>query len=265
MERSLAFWKEFCRKVKVSTVEDITEEDIERWGRYLHSGKFAPKTIIHRINKVQSILKYAKPRHKKNSIYIDRVKLDISALIKRPKKPPPNPTPLSPKHLQALLSAADIKWTAIILMALNCALHPKEAADIRLSEISLSDRTFKTNRTKTGVDRSAKLWTATIRAIKAYLKERAYESKYLFVNEEGKRLNRHSINDNWKRICRKAKIRGFSFDCLRDSCRTWMAGDAEAAAMVMGQEYGESVKYTSRIPEHTVKVLNQVKKKYRIK
>jgi len=261
--RSRKIWNDFTKKVKKTTIEDIAEEDIDRWGKWVtRKGGYARKTQLHILNKVQSILKYAKPRHKKNANAIDIVKLDISALIKRPKKPKAKPTPLYPDEFKSILEEANTKWKAIILFSLNCGLHASEVATALKEEISYKYKSFATERTKTGVDRCAHLWDETIMAVRKYRKEYSNKSKYLFVNGEGKRFNRWSINDNFKRICDKAGVKGYSFDCMRDSCRTWMKGDPEAAAFVMGHEFDISTNYAARLPEHTIDVLAKVRQKY---
>lgn len=252
-------WKEFCNSVApAKSIAEIDESSIERWGKFLHETIQGAKTLRERIANVQTVLNYARPRHKQHLAEIDRVKLDISALVEKPEEPEANPQPIKPKHFGMALEVASTKWRAALLCALNLALHPKELADLLKKEIDLEDMTFVSNRKKRGrVRRCARLWARTVEAIRAYQQEEPHDSERLFVNGDGKPLNSHSIIDNWKRIRRRAGIpETVQFDSMRDGARTHMSG--EGAAIVMGHSLGTADKYKLRMP-HDPKVVQAVK------
>lgn len=251
-------WKEFASAVGVNNLNEVGTEEVQKYADFLVSKRFAPKTFRKRFGKVMTLLNYAKPRHKQHAKKIEEVKLDLKSIIELPKASAPNPTPLRPKQFKAILNAANENFRGIIMISLNAALHAKELSELREDELDLEHYTFVTKRTKTNIARCAHLWPETIKAIKPYMDN----EEYLFYQVDGRNHDRHSIYREWKRTCKRAKVKGFSFDSLRDSCRTHMRGDAEAAAFVMGHTFSISDKYTYRDAEATKEVLEQVRQKY---
>lgn len=248
--KSILAWQEFADAVSVKTIEEIDESRIEKYRIFLERRKLADKTLRNRLLKLGTILNYARPRCKDHATAIDSVKSDLYLLIAKPKEPEPDPRPIKPKHFRALLKVASVKWRAMLLLALNAALHPKELGEVLRDEIDLDDGTFVTKRTKTGIRRCCKLWDRTVSAIKAYQAEESHDSRYLFLNQDQAPYTAHSVIDNWKRLISKAKLPNtISFDSIRDGARTNMSGDG--ARIVMGHSIGIDDRYGLRMPNST--------------
>ncbi len=248
--KSILAWQEFTQAVTpAKTIEDVDATAVEQYRAFLEGRKLADKTVRNRLLKLGTILNYAKPRNKNHAEAIESVKSDLYLLIQRPKEPEPDPRPIKPRHYRALLKVASVKWRAMLLLALNAALHPKELGEVQKDEIDLEDGTFQTKRTKTGIRRCAKMWDRTVKAIHEYQAEEPHESKYLFVNVHAAKYNAHSVIDNWIRLAKAAKVPShITFDCIRDGARTHMSGDA--ARSVMGHRIpGDDDRYNFRMPD----------------
>jgi len=258
MTSTMNAWKEFTSAAEVSSISQIGTDEIQKYADYIHSRKFAAKTFRNRLNKVITLLNYAKPRHKAHAKKIEEIKLDLKHIIQLPKSPAPDPRPLRPAHFKAILEAALPQFKAVLMLSLNCALHPKELSEVLEEELDLEYNSFITKRTKTNIARCAYLWRETMKAIKPYFDDR----KFLFYQGNGNPHNRHSLAREWTRTAKRAKVKGYSFDSLRDSCRTAMAGHGEKAAFVMGHTFAMSDKYTYRDSDATKIALEVVRQKY---
>jgi len=92
-------------------------------------------------------------------------------MLKNPKPAKAAPRPISRADFAALLAAAkdDVKWTAILLLSLNCGLYPVDVCRLRKDALNLEIGTLFDFRRKTGIARVAVLWPRTREALDAYL------------------------------------------------------------------------------------------------
>lgn len=166
--RSRLFWKEFTTAVGISTVRELTHEHLAQYEAMTQERKLSAKSRLHRFRKIRTVFAYAIKR----GIGIDdcRRALDITAMLEVKDHAPLDPQPVSAPQFRALLRAAvrakDNVFAAMLLLSLNAALYPGEAASIRWDEIDLQKTQLVTRRPKTGVSRIAVLWPETCRALK---------------------------------------------------------------------------------------------------
>jgi integrase len=167
--RSRLFWKEFCEAVGVTTVRELTHDLVHVYENKILSSKYSPKSILHRVRKVRTILAHGVKRGK--GVEDCRRALDCTAGIEVKKAQPLDPKPIEVatfwKMYRAATDAGDATFAAMMLAALNCAMYAGEVAALRWEEIDLKAAELVTRRPKTGVSRVAIIWPETVKALKA--------------------------------------------------------------------------------------------------
>lgn len=163
-------WDRFAKTVGCATIDQITPTDIARYHKSISGKGYAARTVKNLIRTIQAFLNHAAAIHKPHRPQLLELKQDIRTICRIPKQKEPSPKPMDKDDYLTLLGAVkrDKKWYAMLLTALNLALHGTELAEVQTSEINLRAGEFSTHRTKTGVARVAKLWDRTVEAIKAY-------------------------------------------------------------------------------------------------
>lgn len=156
-----AHWLEFAEAVGVARIEDVTTEAVEAWAARISesylSGTGSPKSVLNKITKVRTILRYASEKGHEDCTRV----LRMVRAIDLPSARKVAPKPMSRGDFHTLLDAADAKWRAILLTAMNCCFY---AADIRLMPKSVIDHETGEvvyPRPKTNVARVAMLWQRT--------------------------------------------------------------------------------------------------------
>lgn len=168
----------------------------------------------------------------------------------------------SASDLRALIAAADPKWKAMVLLAINGGLGNADVS--RLTVEQASGPWLETSRGKTGIDRRIPLWAETQAAIKAYLPERstpkAGNESLLFLSGHGGPMLGISdsgvrgdlVASGFRRLAIAAEIHqnGMGFYWLRHTFQTTADGskDPIAVSAIMGHvdssmagQYRESI------------------------
>ena len=166
--RAASMWTEFVQSTGALTLHDITHETVAQYEDHLATTKLAPKSVKHRICKVRTVIAYAMRRGADTAEC--RRALDVLAMLDTPESNTLAPHPISKKDFWIFYNAAtkahDITFATMLLVMLNCAMYPGEAAALKWNEINLETGEVVTARPKTGVCRVAILWLETIAALK---------------------------------------------------------------------------------------------------
>ena len=245
------FWHEFVAAVGVITLGQIKREHVEAyharvWDR-ANKDKLAPTYLAHRFQAVRSVLRFGL-KNGRDVANVRRI-IDLTALFELPKKTGVQPDPMSPRDFRKLLDAADTKMRAILLLSLNCALYPGEAATVRKSDIDLEAGTYSAARPKTGIARIGVLWPRTVEAIREYQKAEPHHSAYLFVSNEGGPYAAHGLAHAYRRLRVKVGVTA-EFAGIRDGAFTEAvkAGLDEARWLARHKAGGASDNYIRRDP-----------------
>ena len=165
--RSKLFWAEFRKAVGVETVRELTHEQVAAYEKVIQSGKYAPKSVLHRYRKVRTVLAHAIKRGR--GVEDCRKALDITTMLEVRDAHPLDPKPISVDDFWAIHAQAeesgDTTYAALMLTAANAAMYGGEVAALRWEELDLAKRELVTRRSKTGVSRVAVLWPETVRAL----------------------------------------------------------------------------------------------------
>ena len=262
------YWREFRNSTKVKTVSELTADHFRRYrdAVYKKGKRHAPSWTNNRFTVVTSVLRYALTEG--NDIENLQRAVTYSRMLRKKKKASTNPKPIKRKYFEQLLEAADTKWRAILLLSLNAAFYPVDAATVKKSDIDIRRKTLRNERTKTGVPRIAALWDRTIEAIQAYLKEEPHKSAYIFVADEGQPYtSKHLARVFREKVRAAAKVPDtVSFDMLRDGAQTAaIEGGAEEqhAEMLLGHRAGGTKdNYTKRKPSMVRDACQAIEKHY---
>jgi len=261
-------WQIFADTVGVRTLEEIDVPNVQAFAQAVAaSGK--ARTQKNNVLHVQTILKYAADVYKDHRERINDLKADIRRLCSPPKiKTKRQPKPMKSPDFLALLDHCtkneEKKWTALLLVALNFAMHGAEVTEVESSDFDFGEGSFGNKRTKTGVPRVGMIWKRTTKAIQAYRQSDEYQhhESLLFTDAKGKPITIYAINRKIRQI-RKDENLGNSvvFDGIRDLTRTKAGAESRIAiAWLMGHTLGEDDQYAHRDPHETAKVLAKVER-----
>lgn len=148
--------------------------DIKAYIAYLMTDKeLAPASV----NLIISSLKF---------LFEETLEMDITSKIKAPKLEKKLPTVLDKEEIKNLISAPkNFKHKLLIEFLYSSGLRVSECVSIKLSDLSLSDRTALIREGKGKKDRNIILSQKLIEHIKLYVEKRKNQSDYLFETPSG--------------------------------------------------------------------------------
>lgn len=273
LRKSWNYWQEFCKAVAVTHVNEVSREALVVYRRFvyeLEDGKVSARTIFNRYNHVSSILNNARDRRENHTEVLDKLRDGFNVICrkKRPKVEAGIPTPIDVEDFSAMLTAAkdDTKWRAIVLLSMNCGLHPGECTGLHLDDLDLRKRHLWDNRNKTTEQRCSMLWDETVQAIEAYRQEYRPVGPFVFVNKDGERHNSDQFGKEFKRtVCKPAKVKRVTMEWFRDSgtnAASTRGVDSDKVRMWLGHRRGELDKYDPRHPSKTQPVVDAIYAEY---
>lgn len=261
------YWEEFMRQVKVKTLADLTADHISGYHDAVYTayreGK-SPYYVRARFTTIKAVLNHAAKRGK-DIENLQRV-LTFCRMLSPPAANGLNPSDISPADFRRLLEVADVKWRAILLLALNAALYPIDVCNLRKAAIDLAVGTFRDVRDKTGVPRIAVLWKRTVQAVRAYMKQRQHDLPNLFVSSIGLPYDPNHIGRGFRRLREEAGLPpSVQFAHLRDGAQTAaIEGGAEPLEVefLLGHRTGIRDAYLKRKPTMVAKACRAIEKAY---
>jgi integrase len=133
--------------------------------------------------------------------------------------------------LHKLLENAELRLKTMIMLALNCGFGPKDLQDLRWDDIQGERITLP--RSKTGICQTYLLWPETkelldgIRRQRATLITRMARRKvdhsdygHVFVTRFWKLWSKDAIGEQFRKLCKKAKVSCYGFYRLRHCAST---------------------------------------------
>ena len=260
-----AFWSEFAKAVGVSTLAEVNREAVASyhdsvWATAKAKG-YSPTWVNHRLSGVRAVLSAAL----KTGRDVDNVRrvLDLTAIFERQQTSGVNPKPIARDDFAKLLATAKGDMRAILLVMLNAALYPSEAAALRWSELDLDAGTFASRRRKTGIVRVAKLWKRTIAALR---KVKRHAADAVFVTTTGTPLSANVLSKRFAKLRKAAGVdASVTLDRIRDGAYTAAVAAGvplEEVKLLAGHSTGISDAYAARRPDMVAKACRAIEQAY---
>jgi integrase len=216
--------------------------------------KASPATVLGHIRRTKLIFSFGLQEGLINRVVYgadfkgldeqERTKLEQSAADKL----------LTREQLLSLLSGANYKLRAMVLLGINAAMGNTDISRLEFGDLDLAGGWYEAQRSKTAVRRCAKLWPETIEAVEQVIRRRKepadkQHQQVVFLTRFGKPYDdRSTIAQEFDHARKYAGLdlpRGCGFYSLRHTFRTeaGQLSDDSAVRWVMGHK-------RSRIDDH---------------
>ena len=253
---------------KDRNVETLKPDDFGRLRLAIFKKSQAPATRGNMIVRARSIFKHAVASGitDKAIQYGDQFSKPRKRDVKIARHEAPEKV-FTPAEIHALLDAADVPMTAMLLLACNAGLGNEDLSGLTLDALDLDAGTLGTYRQKTGEARRAVLWPETVEAVRRAIDARpepadAALNNRLFVTTHGREWVRTVVHEDASKPARerlrsvrsdnvaqrfgklktKAKVegKGRGFYALRHSYRTAVDGHPDRPAVDLTMGHGTS-------------------------
>lgn len=215
--------KKFKNFVKSKTINNIDENNIKDYLKYLNKQNNDTKTISHNISTLRSFYKFLLIEKKVNKNPMEYIEL--------PKTKKTLPKTLSIEEIDKLLDinltdAFSFRNKAMLELMYSSGLRVSELINVKIHDIDISNCIIRIMG-KGSKERIVPLGDYAIRYIELYIKE--YREKlikrelndYLFLNNHGKKMTRQGFFKILKAIAKEKNIKTeFSPHTLRHSFAT---------------------------------------------
>lgn len=215
--------KKFKNFIKNKTINNIDENSIKDYIKYLNKENNDPKTISHNISTLRSFYKFL--------LIEKRIKKNPMEYIELPKTKKSLPKTLSIEEIDKLLDinltdAFSFRNKAMLELMYSSGLRVSELINVKIHDIDISNCIIRIMG-KGSKERIVPLGDYAIKYIELYLKEHREKlikrelNDYLFLNNHGKHLTRQGFFKILKGIAKEKNIKTeFSPHTLRHSFAT---------------------------------------------
>jgi integrase len=211
-------------------IADFTVEKFAAWKLSLKERGYSPESINHYLGAVRAMFIFAE-----ESEIVDKApKLKRIKNETRPKAGSTKKPLYTLDELNKLLKKADLQLKTMIMLALNCGFGPKDIRDLTWDHID--DERVTLPRSKTGICQTYLLWPETkklledIRKQRVVLVERMAQRKvhrsdhgHIFVTRFWRPWNKDAVAEQFRKLCKKAKVPCYGFYRLRHCASTAMS------------------------------------------
>ncbi len=187
--RDLNCFFEFCKDVDV---EKIQRTQINSYIRNLHEKDYSAASIIRKIASLRGFFKWSCTNGITNT--------NPALTLEQPKVPQKLPKVMTVEEVNNLLNQDLNKFHRVIAEILyGCGLRVSELVNLKITDYDLNGKFLKCTG-KGSKDRVVPMGKKAVKAITDFLPERDYilqkfnlQSKYLFINEKGKKATRQEV------------------------------------------------------------------------
>lgn len=173
-------------------VENIQRTKINSYVRNLHEMKYSPTSIMRKIASLRGFFKW--------TCVNEITRTNPALTLEQPKIPQRLPKVLTIEEINNLLNQDLSKLHSVITELLyGCGLRVSELVNLKITDYDLKSK-FLECTGKGSKDRIVPLGKKAVQAIKNFLPERDYllkkfnlQTKFLLVNEKGKKVTRQEI------------------------------------------------------------------------
>lgn len=248
----LDFW---VKSIEIKPIADITTRDVSEAMLKLPRG-LANATINRYKSALSVVFRYACRQYNLSS---NPVRLILS-------KPEDNHRVryLSTLERKGLLKACkDADWSKLyllVLTAITTGARRGELLGLRWNDIDFERQTAYVQTTKNG---QPKVLPLTDDVVNELTRFRQQDSSLIF-NSEIKPNKAFCFNKQWKKALEKAKVKDFTFHCLRHTCASYLAQSGasllEIADVLGHKQISVTKRYAHLCINHKSKLINKVMK-----
>lgn len=275
-------------------VTSLTTGDFDRLRTHigkLKNGKDASPTYIdNQVRGTKVVFNYAMKADKIDTQIKFGTQFKLEPRSKSRKYKAKKPSKLfGVNHLKQVLESANDnpQMFAMIMISINCGFGPADVGNLRLSHLDLVNRWHDSGRNKTGIYRRCRLWSETVKTLKAWLEFRDEKqakriankstvvdqfeenSDFVFLTRNGRswytgKSGETPVSVAFKKLKPPASL---TFNCFRHSFRT-IAGescDKEAVNLTMGhtppKDIGENT-YVHSVSDKRLKKVSKIVRKH---
>ncbi|MHC4299110.1 MAG: tyrosine-type recombinase/integrase [Planctomycetota bacterium] len=209
---------------------DFTVEMFAAWKLSLKERDYSSESVNHYLGAVRAMFLFAEDTGIiERAPKLKRVKNETKAATGSGGKPL-----YKPEDLARLLKRADPQLKAMLILALNCGFGPKDIRDLTWEHIEGERITLR--RSKTGVCQTYLLWPETrellndIKDKRAELIARMAKRKIhhcddgnVFMTRFWRPWNKDAVAEQFRKLCKKAKVPCYGFYRLRHCASTAMS------------------------------------------
>lgn len=217
--------EKFSFFLKNKEVNDVSNEDISLYLKYLYKNGINERSIARNISSLRGFYKY---------LMIEKVVSKNPLLLTElPKLSKKLPDVLSEKDIDKILSMKlndhySYRNKAMIELMYSSGLRVSELINIKMSDIDINNAILRTM-TKGSKERIIPLGDYAISFIELYIKEyrgsflKRNDSEYLFLNSRGSKMTRQAFFKTLKKIAKETNVKkDFSPHTLRHSFASHM-------------------------------------------
>jgi integrase len=224
-------------------VEDLEPEDFDRLRGELSKTR-GPVALGNEIGRVRVVFGHA--YHEKKGIRLISRPVHFGNSLSKPSKKTIRKSRakrgtqvFESAEIRRMIDTASQPLLSMILLGINCALGQSDITSLPIDALDLTAGWLNYPRPKTGIDRKAKLWPETIKALKVALADRPRptdpdDQGLAFITKYGARWSRtteggtniDAISQEFRKLLAELKIGGKrGFYCLRRTFET-IGGDS---------------------------------------
>ena len=241
---------EFVKEGEKCALEKITREDIEGYIEHEQDRGVKPSTIDMRIRLLRAFFRFL----------IDRGALGAEILLKRVKIKVPEALPraMDPEDVKKLIGVlTDIRGRAMVLLLLRTGMRIGELLHTLVSEVSVKERKIEIYEAqKTQIGRVVYLSDDAVVALKAWLRKRESQKKYLIYAQGRQTMSYPAARMMFQRYLDKAGLlhKGYTLHCLRHTFATELLNAGmrlECLQQLLGHESVEMTRRYAKLTDKT--------------
>ncbi|MEG8947398.1 tyrosine-type recombinase/integrase [Rosettibacter firmus] len=259
-KRDLNEFLEFCNDKSLLNINQITEKHLKLYLMSLNEKHIAKSSVARKLSALRKLFDYA--------IKNELIQINPIRNISNPKVQRKLPETISVDFYEEILKSIEEKVKnpeqritnkAIFELLYGCALRVSEICNLNIEDINIEKMNVKAFGKGSKV-RIVPLGTKSLPILMEYLKLRNEKSGALFIDKQGRRINRFYVYKIIKSFLKDAEIVKKSPHILRHSAATHML-DRGADLMAVKEILGHENLSTTQIYTHVS--IERIKKIYK--
>jgi len=259
-KRDLNDFVQFCNEFKVDSIEKINTRHIKSYLMILNEKRYSKSSVARKLSALRKLFDFAVKNDIINSNPVKK--------ISNPKIQRKLPETISSNYYEEILKTIEKKIEnpeqqkrdkAIFELLYGCALRVSELCNLNLKDIDVKKRNIRVFGKGSKV-RIVPLGTKSVPIILDYLNSRKDNNNALFVDDNGRRINRFFVYRLIKNFLKETEMKKKSPHVLRHSAATHML-DREADLLAVKEILGHENLSTTQIYTHVS--IERLKKIYK--